>query len=124
MAISSYLREDFEWWLNVFSDTKQSHSIRSDPFACVIFSDASLTGWGASCDDQRTHGWWGPEELSLHINTLELKAIFYALKCFASNLKNCNILLRIDNTTAVAYVNKFGSIQHPLLAEIVRNIWQ
>ncbi|EFN77869.1 hypothetical protein EAI_03230, partial [Harpegnathos saltator] len=89
-----------------------------------IFSDASLTGWGASCADQRIHGWWTKEDQSLHINALELKAAFYALKCFAAHLHNCNILLRIDNTTALSYINKFGSVQHPVLSDITRQIWQ
>lgn len=124
MLIPAYLREDFDWWLNVFSDNSQSNSIRSDSFACEIFSDASLTGWGASCDNQRTHGWWAPADTSLHINALELKAAFYALKCFAADLVGSNILLRIDNTTAISYINKFGSVQHPHLSDIARDIWK
>lgn len=114
----------FEWWLNVFSNTEQFNSIRTDPYACLIFLDVSLTVWGAFCDNQRTHGWWGPEDLSLHINALELKATFYTFKCFASDRRGCNILLRIDNTTAISYINKFGSIHHSLLSEIARNIWK
>lgn len=123
MSIHPSLKKDFKWWINIFSDTEQHNSIRLSPYACEIFSDASLTGWGASCNNQRTHGWWSPEEKSLHINALELKAAFYALKCFASNLDNCNILLRIDNTTAISYINKFGSVQYPLLSDIARDIW-
>lgn len=115
MAIPSYLRTDFEWWLQVLSDSEQYNPIRSEPFVCEIFSDPSLTGWGTSCGEQCTRGWWSPEDKNLHINALDLKAAFYALRCFASGLSNSNILLRIDNTTAISYINKFGSVQYPLL---------
>ncbi|XP_011866158.1 PREDICTED: uncharacterized protein LOC105561098 [Vollenhovia emeryi] len=124
MRLPPYLGEDFEWWLAVLSKPDQANPIRSGPFATEIFSDASLSGWGASCGKDRTHGWWSTEDKYLHINALELKAAFYALKCFASDLRNANILLRIDNTTAIAYVNKFGSVQHPLLSDIARDIWR
>lgn len=33
---------------------------------------------------------------------MELFAIFYALKCFAFDLKSCNILLKVDNATALS----------------------
>jgi len=45
------------------------------------------------------------------INYLELLSAFFALKCFAENLRDCDVLLRIDNTTAIAYINKMGGIQ-------------
>lgn len=124
MSIPKYLKENFRWWINVFSNITQYNAIRSNSYACEIFSDASLTGWGAACGNQRTHGWWSEETKTLHINALELTAAFYALKCFATNLRNCNILLRLDNTTALSYINRFGSVQHPLLSNIFRDIWQ
>lgn len=33
-------------------------------------------------------------------------------------------MLRIDNTTALAYINKFGSMQYPHLSTISRQIWR
>ncbi|KYM99018.1 hypothetical protein ALC62_10253 [Cyphomyrmex costatus] len=102
MLIPSYLQEDFYWWLNIFSDTNQINPICTKSFACD--SDASMTGWEAACDGQRTYGWWSSEDMTHHINVLELKAAFFALKCFARNYRGSNILLRIDNTTAIAYI--------------------
>ena len=40
----------------------------------TIDSDGSLTGWGASCLQQRTGGPWPEEEKLMHINCLELLA--------------------------------------------------
>lgn len=56
MLISPILSEDFVWWIKIFSNVDQFDVIRSDPYVCEIFSDASLTDWRASCGDQRTHG--------------------------------------------------------------------
>ena len=39
---------------------------------------------------------------------MELKAVFLALQVFAPQMKHAHILIRIDNTTAIAYVNKMG----------------
>jgi len=123
MEIPLHLQSDFSWWINVLSNPDQSNRIRSGRFVREIFSDASLNGWGAACGESRTHGWWSGEDRSLHINSLELRAAFNALRCFAADFHDCDILLRIDNTTAIAYINKFGSIQYPHLSEISRQIW-
>nr|XP_034194198.1 uncharacterized protein LOC117610670 [Osmia lignaria] len=57
-------------------------------------------------------------------NFLELKAVFYGLKCFTKNKTSCEILLRMDNTTALLYINRMGSIQFPKLAKLAKKIWQ
>ncbi|KYN08463.1 hypothetical protein ALC62_00555, partial [Cyphomyrmex costatus] len=62
------LREDLLWWKAIFEDFSRKNSIRSGLFACEIFSDASLTGWGAVCIEERTHGFWSSEEKLFHIN--------------------------------------------------------
>lgn len=74
----------------------------------TIFSDASLIGWGVSCGGSKTHGHWSASEKLHHINYLELLAAFFGLKCFAKDLREYNILLRIDNTIAIAYINRMG----------------
>lgn len=124
MHIADYLRSDFEWWLNILSNYKQANGFCTGRYVREIFSDASLTGWGAFCVPQRAHGWWSEEDRILHINALELKAAFYALKCFASDLQNCEVLIRIDNTTALSYLNRYGSVQYPHLSQVAKDIWQ
>ena len=44
-----------------------------------VNSDASLTGWGASCNGQSTGGRWSLSESNNHINFLDLLAAFHAL---------------------------------------------
>ena len=58
------------------------------------------------------------------INHLELLAAFFGLKNFAKNQQNCQILMHIDNTTAVSYINRIGGIEFPHLNKITKEIWQ
>lgn len=59
-----------------------------------------------------------------HINYLELLAAFFAIKCFAHNLSNCNILCRLDNTTAIACINRMGSVRYSKFHTLSKKIWQ
>lgn len=122
MSISEECKKDIKWWKTNVENV--SAPIKRSNYVLTVFSDASLTGWGASCEDNKTHGWWNNKESSLHINELELIAAFYALKCYAKDYENCEILLRIDNTTAISYINRMGGIQFPNLNKIARKIWQ
>jgi len=122
MPLPYSIREDLLWWKAIFSDTSQRNKIRSGSFE--LFTDASLSGWGAVCANNRTHGFWSEEEKPNHINYLELLAVFHGLRCFASDFENMsNILLRVDNSTALSYINCMGSIKFPHLSDLARKIW-
>ncbi|CAH1242611.1 Hypp6890 [Branchiostoma lanceolatum] len=90
----------------------------------TITSDASLQGWGATCENNRTGGRWSLSESKLHINELELKAAFFALQCFAASRKNSHVHLRIDNTSAVAYINHQGGCKSLTLCKTARDLWK
>jgi len=122
VKLSSQSISDLYWWLQVSS--KPVKNIPEDTFSKEIFSDASLSGWGAACGPEHTGGIWPQEFKSKHINELELIAAFYAMKCYARGDNNASILLRIDNVTAVSCVNKMGGIQYPHLMSITREIWK
>ncbi|XP_045446325.1 uncharacterized protein LOC123654470 [Melitaea cinxia] len=123
IKLSKDILPDLRWWNN--NITSSNNSLRpQDQFMLEIFSDASKTGWGAFCNGNRVNGGWKDSELSLHINYLELLAVFMGLKCFAKNLSNGSILLRVDNTTAICYINRMGGIQFPHLNDLARSIWQ
>ncbi|XP_070529420.1 uncharacterized protein [Cardiocondyla obscurior] len=124
MCLHSSLQPDFYWWLNKLQSPPITKSLLRLTFDYEIFSDASLTGWGASMDGKRVHGWWSTQEKEEHINFLELKAVEYALKFFVPNLRSINLLLKIDNTTAIAYVNKGGCSQFPKHSALAKSIWQ
>lgn len=122
MKLPYSLRSDFEWW---FENIKTpSNNIRSDHYELEIFSDSSLTGWGVACNDNSLGGPWTLEESKKHINYLELLAAFIGLKTYAVNYRNCQILLRIDNTTAISYINRMGGVQFIHLNSLAKEIWQ
>ena len=50
--------------------------------ALQIFTDASKEGWGVHLNERTARGTWSLPETKLHINHLELKAVFLALKEF------------------------------------------
>lgn len=110
MIIHSHVKKDLEWWLNKIPVIK--NPIRSLNYTLEIFSNSSLTGWGAHCNGENAHGFWSQKEKKLHINQLEIIAAFLALKCFAKEAQNCEILLRVDNTTAISYINRMGGVQY------------
>lgn len=99
MQISNEVKLELEWWKSCILNT--TNPIRELKYKIEIFSDASLTGWGACCDSQKTYGWWNSNFQKESINLLELKAVFNALSCFASDQHSCQILLRVDNKTAI-----------------------
>ena len=88
-----------------------------------VNSDASLTGWGASCNGQSTKGRWSLSESNKHINFLELLSAFLALQSFVSQ-SNIHVRLKLDNTTAVSYVNNMGGIRSEPLNTLAKEIWQ
>ncbi|XP_043481257.1 uncharacterized protein LOC122510567 [Leptopilina heterotoma] len=122
IIISNETKNDLDWWIKNIPHIK--NPIRVSHFKLEIYSDASLTGWGAYCQGEKAHGWWNLDERIEHINLLELKAVFNSLKCFAKNLRSCHILLRVDNTTAISYVNRMGGVQYKKLNNTARQIWE
>ena len=102
---------DIDWWIHYLESWNGKNILEVKP-EVVIQSDASTKGWGAHLNGLRTGGLWSPEEKLLHINVLELKAAFFALKCFLKHRSKVTVLLQLDNRTAVAYINKQGGGAH------------
>ncbi|XP_063981069.1 uncharacterized protein LOC135164542 [Diachasmimorpha longicaudata] len=122
MKIPPKLSGDLEWLAKNLDYAK--NKINDFNPIIEIFTHASLTGWGVFCNEKRAHGHWSKEEKQIHINYLELQAVSFGLKCFAINLRDCDVLLRADNTSAIAYLNKRGGVRSPKLAKIAKDIWR
>ena len=50
-----------------------------------------------------------PQEKGLHINILEIKAAFLALRCFKDQCQDQTVLVATDNSTVVVYINNKGN---------------
>ena len=71
-----------------------------------IFTNVSNAGWGAQLDEDLVKDLLFDREKKLHINILELKAVFLALKQFRDQCQNQIVLIATDNSTVVAFINK------------------
>ncbi|XP_030765624.1 uncharacterized protein LOC115889704 isoform X1 [Sitophilus oryzae] len=123
LLISNSMKSELNWWYNTLSQNIGRPIVVDTDFALEMYTDASLTGWGARCLNEVTHGFWNVDDSKKHINYLELLAVFNALRSFASDYFNCSILLRVDNVTAIACINRMGSVKFRSLNNITRQIW-
>ena len=58
------------------------------------------------------------EKSALHINGKELLATFLAVKTFAKSKRVRHIRLKVDNMTAVYYINHMGGTRSQSLMKI------
>ena len=112
---------EIAWWKkNIFKAFKP---IRYPKISIIIYTDASLEGWGASMGNVSTGGAWLPDEKLMHINVLELKAILLALKSFVKT-SHKHIKIMSDNTTAIHCINKMGTSHSMECHHEVLKIWE
>ncbi|XP_051994281.1 uncharacterized protein LOC127652201 [Xyrauchen texanus] len=88
----------------------------------VVTTDASLTGWGATQEGRTVNGSWPSELRSAHINYLELMTVWKALNHFLPRLQGHHVLVRCDNTTAVAHINRQGGMRSPKLHALAHRL--
>jgi hypothetical protein len=121
LTISNSSKSDIHWWIKNIH--KSVSPISNDSYSVELSSDASLTGWGAVSSGTAIHGTWSDFESNMSINYLELVAAYYGIRCFCRDLRNTQVLIHIDNTTALNYINRQGSIRFSHLHEVTKNIW-
>ena len=124
MRIPENVREDLRWWMhNLDKIERPIHRCNPD---YVIYTDASLEGWG--CHDTQTEntfgGKWGDAEKKHHINYLELKAIEFGIKSIGKIASPKHIRIKSDNMTAVCCIQKQGSTKSPNCNRLARDIWK
>ena len=99
-AIAAHL----DWWQNP-SNVMKGADLHPKDHSIQLFTDASHEGWGAHLDQNSTKGLWSDREKRLHIYVLELKAVSLALRDFKDQCHNQTVLVAMDNSTVVAYIN-------------------
>ena len=121
VLLSKEAPEELDWWQNHLTNWN-GRTVSRTPAQVVIQSDASLTGWGAVCEGVSTGGSWDPQE-QLHINCLELLVAELAMKTFLKSRRGISVLLQLDNSTAVAYINNRGGTVSPVLTSLAKSLW-
>ena len=122
MTISKEGLEELRWWADQIDAS--FNYLQFPPFDIIIYSDASLQGWGAVLGGTSSGGRWSPTESTKHINYLELLAALFALRLFRSTIQGKHVKLMIDNTTAVAVINNMGTCHSRDCHLVGRQIWQ
>ena len=121
---SEEAKAEMQWWRdNIMLCYNDVDADRGDP-DLVIFTDASLTGWGCSCEIGKTGGHWDHVEAQNNINVLELKAALLALQSFVKDKSDLHIRLMMDNTTAVACISKMGTSHSIACNLFTQDIWR
>ena len=114
MALPEEARRDLSWWM-VRDHLLTGVRFGTPPTDLHLYSDASSSGWGAHLLDQNVSGVWSTQEKLLHINLLEMKALFLGLQAFQEDVAGHHVTVMCDNSTVVAYVNKQGgTVSRPL----------
>ena len=124
IPLSQRAKMDLRWWINHVSQWR-SRQILTSQLAMIIESDASDLGWGAVCLSPKdsTGGVWNSQEWLLHINCKELLAAWLGLQCYARDMRNCHVHLKIDNTAAVTYINRMGGAPSRDLCQLALKMW-
>jgi hypothetical protein len=117
--VNSHLR----WWtsdLNVFKGERVVPLNAST----TIFTDASMSGWGAHCEDwSQASGKWTPQETELHINPLEMLAVIRALNVWKEDLSYTKVMIATDNTTVAAYIRNVGGTRSPEMIRLSKELF-
>ncbi|XP_074481579.1 uncharacterized protein LOC141761839 [Sebastes fasciatus] len=88
----------------------------------VVVTDASPSGWGAVWQHRAIRGLWTAQEAAEHINVLELRAIYLALRKFLPHLRGRHVVVRSDNKSAVYHVNRQGGTRSTRLLQVARRL--
>ena len=112
-----------QWWLHL------EHLLRGVPLAqpsptLQLFTDASSEGWGAHLLHLTASGLWSPVERNLHINSLEMLAVYKAVISFQQTLKNQTVMIASDNSTVLGYLRNQGGTKSALLLEQTYQFFQ
>ena len=120
--ITDPIKTHLKWWDNK-DRFIQGVPLKPPPVSHTVFSDASVSGWGAHLEPEGVlcHGVWTQDQSLLHINVLEMKAVLLALKQFQNIIGNSSVMIVTDNASVVAYIRKEGGTHSPSLC---MEVWE
>ena len=122
MILSSLDKMDIKWWIETCP--KASKSLLTPPIDYVIFTDASLSGYGFHLQgtEMRGGGRWSDQEALLHINVLEIKSILLSLLALFPKHNNIHVKIFCDSQVAIQCVKKEGSTKSLPCNTATRNL--
>ncbi|KAA6372823.1 MAG: putative Transposon Ty3-I Gag-Pol polyprotein [Streblomastix strix] len=114
MTVNKTVIKELKWWIRRIGDN-QPQSLINKTITCMLTTDASPQGWGATLIYENQieliqHDCWSEKEAEMTSNAKEIKAIYYGLLRFEQVFKKMQdqaVLIRSDNTTAVYDIGKW-----------------
>ena len=90
----------------------------------TVTTDASHMGWGGGhCMGRNAYGDWSHYRVLPHINVLEFQAVLLSLQRFLPLIQYRTVLIRTDNVTVAAYINKQGGTRSARLNALAAELW-
>ena len=127
IPVTAENKQSLVWWTKV--DNVMCGAPLQPPQPTIeIWSDASHIGFGGNIIIKNTNinldlsGSWTPVESSNHINYLELLAVQKCLFQWENLITNQSVLIHVDNTTVLHYINKKSGSRSPTLHHLCHQV--
>ena len=91
-------RDSILWW-RILANLHKGIPLGTPLIDAFLFTDSSAVGWGAHMTEMTASGRWSVAMKDLHINVLELKAIWLGLQAFEDTLQDSNVAIMCDNVS-------------------------
>ena len=109
------------WWTNR-DNLRRGVPIGTIDVEYYLYTDSSTQGWGAHLQELAASGIWSQDQSQLHINVLELQAIWLGLRAFSQRVENARVALMSDNMSAVAYLRNQGGTKSLTMNDLATDI--
>ena len=110
--ISKEMKKDIQWWLKfmeTFDGITMITPAKFYPPDAIFSTDSCLQGCGGWCNGKAFKAKipeWLQKKENVHINELELLTVIIAIRKWATEISNKNLLAFCDNQTTIDIVNK------------------
>ncbi|XP_038053575.1 uncharacterized protein LOC119726028 [Patiria miniata] len=121
VTLSQASLEELRTWVQCLHAWNGRHFLHPTP-DLTLQTDASMSGWGA-CLHSTIGGRWTTLEQQHHINYLELLAVWYAIRSLLAERRDIHVLLQMDSSTAIAYINHQGGTHSVPMSRLAVKIW-
>ena len=116
-------KEELQWWTHELLQWN-GKPLQPPSSDLTIETDASLLGWGAVANEVSTGSLWSEEERQSHINHLEMLGAVLAVQTYTKDKTVSHVHLRMDNQTAVCYINHMGGTRSTTLSHTACRLWE
>ena len=123
--LTADFHKDLLWWYGFLDSFNGKCDFMDNRPVSSLYTDASQFGLGASFEGD----WFYSHVITdypwlcdMHINYKEAVCVILAVYRWASHWQNKTVIVRCDNTAAVAMLNK-GSTRHPVMMQFLRGLF-